>query len=96
MNTVSAYLDTPEIGYIYQKSSTLGEDLHPRTTALIAVTSRAISEGDVYVQQELRMFPGMEHTVDDCVTKAEDGVMSIANLSQQNINVSTFKTLCQL
>ncbi|KAK4873412.1 hypothetical protein RN001_015441 [Aquatica leii] len=67
---------------LWAKTSTV---IAPRTTALVLVTSRGICHGNVYVQGGLRMFPGKEHVLDGCITRAEDGIISITNLSGQDI-----------
>ncbi|KAK4881034.1 hypothetical protein RN001_004353 [Aquatica leii] len=70
---------------LWAKTSTV---IAPRTTALLLVTFRGICNANVYVQGGLRMFPGKEHVLDGCITKAEDGIISITNLSGQDSQMS--------
>ncbi|KAJ3653992.1 hypothetical protein Zmor_013208 [Zophobas morio] len=62
--------------------------LEPRTTALVAVTSRGACADDVYVRGGLRPLPDGEHVVHECITKGEDGYVAITNLSYRHIEVS--------
>lgn len=55
---------------------------------LVAVTSRGTVLDDVCVRGGLRPVPGHEHFIDECVIKCEDGYISIANLSENQIEVS--------
>ncbi|XP_063931242.1 uncharacterized protein LOC135143305 [Zophobas morio] len=59
--------------------------LEPRTTALVAVTSRGACADDVYVRGGLRPLPDGEHVVHECITKGEDGYVAITNLSYRHI-----------
>lgn len=59
----------------------------PKTTALIAVTSRGNYSGEVYVRGGWRSYPGKEHFVDECVTNAENGYITVSNLSHNEIEL---------
>ncbi|KAK4873737.1 hypothetical protein RN001_013097 [Aquatica leii] len=77
---------------LWAKTSTV---IAPRTTALVLVTSRGICNSNVYVQGGLRMFPGKEHVLDGCIRRVEDRIISITNLSGQDIQVSTKNILAR-
>ncbi|KAJ8953297.1 hypothetical protein NQ314_007376 [Rhamnusium bicolor] len=57
----------------------------PRAVMLVEVTSRGCFLGGVYVQGGPRAIPVKEHFVDECITKGQDGFVSIANLSWREI-----------
>lgn len=62
-----------------------------RTKALLAVTSRDNYDGEVFIHGGLRLFPGKEHLVEDCITNAADGFLSMINLlSIQELLVMKF------
>lgn len=60
----------------------------PREVAVVIVTSRGLTKDDVFVQGGYRPIPGREHYIDGCVTNGENGFVSIANMSSQEIKVS--------
>ncbi|KAK4872849.1 hypothetical protein RN001_014878 [Aquatica leii] len=66
-----------------------------RTTALVLVTSRGICNGNVYLQERLRMFPCKEYVLDSCITRAEGGIIFTTNLLKQDIQVSTKNVLAR-
>ncbi|KAJ8934813.1 hypothetical protein NQ318_010227 [Aromia moschata] len=57
----------------------------PLTTALIAVTSQGAYDGDVYIQGNFRPLPCKDHYVGECVTNAQDGYVTITNISHEQI-----------
>ncbi|XP_074040792.1 uncharacterized protein [Leptinotarsa decemlineata] len=59
----------------------------PKTTAMIAVTSRNAVNGEVYVPGGLRSVPNREHYIGECITQGEDGFVSLTNISQREIEV---------
>lgn len=77
---------------LWAKSRTI---IPPRTSALVAITSRGTVFGDVYVRGGLRPVPGHEYNVDECVTKSEDGFITVTNLSHQEIEVSENQILAR-
>ncbi|KAJ8965562.1 hypothetical protein NQ314_004062, partial [Rhamnusium bicolor] len=89
---LNAVLNLPSKIPLWVKENTV---IRPKTIALVVVTSRGLTERDVYIHGGLRSARENEYYVDECITKGEDGCVTITNLSQQEIEVSTNQILAR-
>lgn len=77
---------------LWAKSTTV---IPPRTSAMVAITTRGAIYDDVYIRGGPRPVPGKEHYLDECITTGEDGYVTIVNLSQNELEVSLNKVLAR-